>query len=312
MRHVVAAGLALALGAVVLATSSLAQAPSLDDVLKRAREAVARYEQQATLLVADEQCDQKAFEASQERTNSPYSFSGQAVRTDPRGRRKWQAQVALVRTPAFASNGHPWMEFRDVVAVDGRPLPDRSNRLSSLFADPGGWSLDKARAIAAESATFGIGGMTRAVESPAMALLVLYPANSSRFSFVRTGEESVEGTRTWKIDYREQRAPALVASKEGYCPAAGTLWVDPASGDVVRASLQCTPTWSPETINTLTVTYRREPKLTLRVPFEMIERFEGPSGKSSWAGSGSAWVEGKCTYSNYRRFDAPGAMIAPK
>jgi hypothetical protein len=81
---------------------------------------------------------------------------------------------------------------------------------------------------------------------------------------------------------------------------------------VLRASLQCAPSQSPDTVNLVTVTYRRDPKLGVRVPVEMTERFEGLSGKSGWGGEGKAWVEGKCTYSNYRRFETAGKMIAVK
>jgi len=288
------------------------QAPSLDDVLKRAREAVARYEEQAALLLANEQCEQKAFESILEATGGAYAFRGSPARVDPRGRRKWQAELAMVRTPQMAATGSPWMEFRDVITVDGRPLADRTERLSRLFLEQAGWSLERARQIAEESARFNIGGFKRTVNTPAVPLLVLHPANAARFSFEQLGEEVVERTRTWKIGYREKTAPTLISSGESYCPASGTVWIDPPTGEVVRATLRCTPLQDPDYTDQITVTYRRDERLGVRVPGEMLERPEGLSGKASFGQAGRVWVEGRCTYSNFRRFETAAKMITPK
>ncbi len=313
MRHRVGASLAVIIFAAVLCSSPSAQAPSLDDVLKRAREAVVRYETQAALLLADEQCDQKAFESTVEASNSSYAFRGTPVRVDPKGRRKWQAELAMVRTPELARTGYPWTEFRDVVSVDGRALPDRANRLADLFLQQAEWTLRRAREIGEESARFNIGTIARDVNTPAVPLLVLHPANSARFSFEKKGEEVVERTRTWQMDYREKAAPTLISAGSGdYCPASGSFWIDPATGDVVRAVLRCAPLRAPDYVNEITVTYRRDPKLGVRVPAEMLERPESLSGKRSFGPPGRAWVEGKCTYSNYRRFETAAKLVPPK
>ncbi len=290
----------------------LAQAPSLDDVLKRARQAVVRYEEQAALLLADEQCDQKAFESTLEATGGAYAFRGTPVRVDPKGRRKWQAEMAMIRTRELTAIGYPWTEFRDVTSVDGRPLPDRAQRLSRLFLGSPGWSLEKAREIASESARFNIGGLTRTVNTPAVPLLVLHPANAARFSFDKRGEEVIEKTRAWTVAFREKMAPTLISADNSYCPASGTFWIDPATGEVLRATLQCTPLQAPDCVNQMTVTYRRDARLRMRLPAEMLERPEGLSGKASFGQTGRVWVEGKCTYSNFRRFETAAEMIAPK
>jgi len=212
-----------------------AQTLSLDEVLKRAREAVVRYEEQAALLLADEQCDQKAFESRLEGTSGAFAFRSTPLRVDPKGRRKWQAEVAMVRTPDLAARGYPWTEFRDVVAVDGRPLADRTQRLSRLFLDSAGWSLERVGEIALESARFNIGDLTRTVNTPAVPLLVLHPANAARFSFEKTGEEAIEKTRAWTVAFREKVAPTLISADNSYCPASGTFWIDPATGEVQGA-----------------------------------------------------------------------------
>ncbi len=314
---------ALALAAVSV-TPSLTQAPSLDDVLTRARDAVARFEAQADLLVADEQCEAKAFESTVERSGGAYAFAGNAGRIDPRGKRKWNAEVATVATPDLAARGKPWAEFRAMTSVDGRAAGAERPTLSRLFVADGGWSLDDARAVTSESGRAAVAGfpdyivyLPRVVNTPALPLLVLHPANAARFSFRKTGEDSIERTKVWKVEYRELRAPTLYStpisgSQEAGCPASGTIWIDPASGEVVRAMLQCLPAQAPECVDQVTVTYRRDPKLGVRVPAEMLERPEGPSGRGSFNGVGSAWVEQKCTYSNVRRIEGATKMRPPK
>jgi len=65
-------------------------------------------------------------------------------------------------------------------------------------------------------------------------------------------------------------------------------------------------------MNTITVTYRRDVRLGIRLPAEMLEHPEGDSTKVSFGEPGRLWVEGKCTYSNFRRLETAGRMIAPK
>jgi hypothetical protein len=303
---------AVMFGFCAIAWPLLGQSPSLDDVLKRARESVARHGEQAQLLLADEQCDQKAFESTLEPTGGAYAFRGVPNRVDPRGRRRWQAELALIRTPTLTAIGYPWTEFRDVVSVDGRPLTDRTQRLSRLFLDSAGWSLESARQIAQESARFNIGSLARTVNTPAVPLLVLHPANAARFLFEKSGEEIIDKIRAWAVAFREKTAPTLISADNSNCPASGTVWIDPATGDVLRATLQCSPLQSPDCVSQMTVTYRRDARLGIRVPVEMRERPEGLSPKTSFGQAGRVWIEGRCTYSNFRRFETAAKMIAPK
>jgi hypothetical protein len=159
-----------------------AQPPSFDDVVGRARGAVSRYLGEASLLLADEHCNQEAFEA----VLDPHF---DRVVIQPRGRRRWQAEIALVPTPELASAGYPWTEFRDVLIVDGRPVPDRQDRLSALFLQqsPQPLALERARAMAAQSARFNLGPQ-RNVNTPSMPLLILHPSNEERFEITRLGE----------------------------------------------------------------------------------------------------------------------------
>jgi len=311
MKRLVLAGL-VALGAA--ASPTFSQSPSLDDVLRASRTLAARYGEEATLILVGETCEQRAFSAKMElgsgftvgdprTTPTRVGVSGVAQRLTPQGARTWQAELAVVCTPGLASAGYPWMEFRDVLSVDGQTLgADREQRLSRLFQAPE-WSLQKAREITEESARFNIGSVKRNVNTPAVPLLVLHPVNERRFSFRKTGEEVIEKTRTWQVEYAERARPYLIGGAEASsCASHGTLWIDPATGEVLRAVLECGD--SRKALSKITVTYRRHERLGLLLPVEMIERPESDSGQ--------LFVEGTCRYSNYRRFETAGRLVIPK
>jgi hypothetical protein len=290
----------VALCSAPLLPASSREEPSLQDVLRRAGEAVVRYSENVAVLLADERCEQKAFAATYEMGGAAYGFRGAAMqRIDPKGKRTWDAEYALVRTPTMAEAGYPWMDFRDVTRVDGKALSDRDGRLSKLLVGEGEWTLERAREIVNDGARFNIGTVERSVNTPGVPLLVLHPLNQRRFVYSKAGEEPVDKVRAWKIAYAEQAMPRLVGGTGGGCGLTGVAWVEPASGDVLRVVLECgDPT---TTLSRITVSYRLDARLGLRLPAEMLERPESNEGKR--------WVEGKCTYANYRRFETGARLI---
>lgn len=288
------------------------QAPTFETVLARARQVVADFAGTLGVLVADEECEQKAYESLREAKGStsfgnPVQIGGlNPVRVDPRGKRRRRAAIAIAPTPGSAMVGRPWLEVRNVLQVDGRPVPNQEDRLSRLFRRPD-WTVKEAEEISQESARLNIGPSGRLTASPWLPLLVLHPTNERRFSFEKTGEESVQKTKAWKIDYRERTAPTLFMAGNNPCGAAGTLWIDPLSGRVLRALLQCVDLQRSDFLSVMTATYRQDEHLGLEVPVEMSERPESDSGKQ-WLGSpGKLWVEGKCSYSGVRKLDAGSA-----
>lgn len=270
-------------------------ARALDDVLARAREAVARYLDQAAFLLADERCDQKDFEA----VRNHDSIGG--VLLQPRGQRRWKAEIALVPTPDLAPGGNPWTEFRDILEVDGRAVADRQERLSTMLREQSTVPIDQARAIVAQSARFNI-GRERNTNTPSMPLLVLAPSNAHRFFFTAAGAEKVDGTAVLKVQFKELRAPTLIKSGAYDCFAVGHFWITTEAGTVVRAEIRCGD--EKHATPPMTVQYRNDARLGLSVPSEMYERpFEGP------VTVGMSSVEGKCRYSNYRRFETGARLI---
>ncbi len=285
--------LALVLVSPPLGTLPVAvQQPSLDEALGRARQVVSRYVSEAALLLADEQCDQRVSE----RVIDP----GGGSMDQPRGRRRWQAEIALVPTPDLSATGYPWIEFRDVVVVDGHPVPDRQERLSQLFLKEKALSMERAGAIVRQGARFNMGG-DRTLNMPSVPLLILHPVNQHRFAFSRMGEATMDDVMVWKVGFQERASPTLIKAAKMECAAMGAFWIAPTTGEVLQADLQCTTS-----SNRITVKYRPQERLRLRLPAEMLERPANSAG-----GIGITTVEGRCRYSNYRRFETGARLILP-
>jgi hypothetical protein len=288
-------------------TASSQSQPPLQNVLSLARQEVETLSKVAGLLVADEECEQRAFESNGEATgtnsfgNAANIGSGNPVRVDPRGKRRWRATVTLGATPGLArTTGRAWVEIREIIETDGRRLSPPDDRASALFAHPD-WSQEEAYRLSAENGRFNMGPIGRLAATPWLPLLILHPVNERRFSFEKAGEEPVQRTPTWKVAFRERTAPTLLSAGQNGCGATGTLWIQPTTGRVLRVFLQCIDLGRPDSVSVLTVNYHRDSSLALDVPFEMTEQPESDSGKE-WSGRrGKMWVESKCGYSRFRR-----------
>jgi hypothetical protein len=157
----------------------------------------------------------------------------------------------------------------------------------------------QASEIAAESARLNLGSyyVTRNVNVPVFVLQMMHPRNQWRFSFSKSGEEMIGDVRTWRIDFRERERPTWVRTTDGKDQkTAGTLWVDPTTGEVWRTRAA----WEAPK-STITVTYGHVDTLDVAVPLEMSERYESRL---------AATVTGTATYSNYRQFQT-GARLIP-
>ena len=105
----------------------------------------------------------------------------------------------------------------------------------------------------------------------------------------------------WKVGFEERASPTLINVAERECAAKGAFWIAPATGEVFQADLHCTTS-----SNRMTVKYRPQERLRLRLPAEMVERPTISAG-----GVGVTTVEGRCLYSNYRRFETGGRLVLP-
>ena len=285
MQPTLPAGLACA-AFLVAAWSQLGQASELSDVIDRASCYVDALGDELSEVVADES----------------YRQTWQRPGYKPI-ERVLESEFVLVTV----GDRTEWVGFRDVFAVDGRRVHDRSNRLQQLFLRRDPRRLERARVIADESARYNLGHVYRNFNVPTAALFFLHPANRHRFRFDKEEKESVDTKAPWIIRYEERQKPTLVRTPEGMSvPARGRFWIDPESGRVLQTQLWLqtrTGRNKPIVDVNVAVTYAHDAGVDLWVPVEMRERYKTIN---------DAHLATTATYDNYRRFRADARMMTPR
>jgi hypothetical protein len=192
-----------------------------------------------------------------------------------------------------------WVAVRDVYEVDGKPIGDRSAGIKALFEGPREQLGERVMNLSKENARFNLCEQYyRTVNLPTFALRALRPSDRKRMEFSKAGEEQVEGTATWVINFREVKGPTFSGTPEGAdIPSTGRFWIEPDTGAVVRTEMILGGTRRVSGRATITVTYRPEPSLGFRVPVDMRERYDNPRRETADVVFAAAF------YSDFRRFD---------
>ena len=260
-----------------------------DAVLQKATAYVSEYEKSFSLLVAEEQYVQEVRE--------PISAGSNVSRTNPGGgisggnvskRQLLKSDYLLVQL----GPGAGWMPFRDVFEVNGAKVRDREDRLAKLFLSNDATRFDQADRIMAESTRHNIGPVTRNINIPTLAMMLLHPRVRDRFRFDDEGAASVDGIATRRLEYRETGRPTIIKTTRGRDLAlTGTLWIEPASGAVVKSVLVAA---DPALRATVTVTFRRDDDLGIWVPSQMEEVYSEANSRND--------IYATATYTNLRRF----------
>jgi hypothetical protein len=264
-----------------------AQEPLLATVVERARVYIAEYQRQLSGVVAEELYVQSV-------TLPPWSAKTRRLKSD----------VLIVRPPG----ADRYVLFRDVFDVDGRPVRDRQERLTGLFLKPSPSADAQVRQIITESARFNIGTITRTINVPTLALMVLDPEYQPRFAFTRTIERTPEtissgGSKedpsipkfsasvdVWVVEFREIASPTVIrTTADSDIPVRGRLWIEPSTGRVLMTEFIAE---DPAILGVIDVSYEPEPMSGLLVPIAMRERYVG----------GGTTIEGYAVYSKLRRF----------
>jgi hypothetical protein len=252
------------------APSQTAEPPSLDVVLPRMFAYVEQFMRDLGGMVSEEQYVQSLRQASG------------LSRVD--ARRELKSDFLLVNVP-----GQGWTPFRDVFEADGRQIRDRQDRLTALFlsgATTG--ALEQARRIMDEGARYNLGGGTRNINVPTLALMYFGPDTRSGVRFTDRGR--ADGQRL--IEFVEVRRPTLISTTGGRdLPARGRVWVDEPTGTVRRTELHADDTGVETEI---TVSFERDPALGIWLPRRMDDRFKRRGD--------TAEVRGVATYTRFRRF----------
>jgi hypothetical protein len=272
---------------------------TLADVLDRAGKYVDDFQRQLSGIVAEELYVQDVMMQP-----SPV---GRLSRLPAAGHRELKSDLLLVR-PIGADR---YIQFRDVFEVDGKPVRDRNERLMKLFLQPSSSTAAQAEQIVDESSRYNIGNVQRTVNVPVFALLILDPANQSRFTFKRTDDAKPAiasdsppptGADVWVVQYQEVQPLTMIRTTNGRdLPAHGRFWIDGATGRVLMSELIAEDTFLAGTID---VTYRLDPGVALMVPTDMRERYIVRRDSSR--------VDGRAAYGKFRQFQVKvDEKIAP-
>ena len=300
MRKVISVVVSCVIATVAVTDTVLAQAPvDLESLLMRMRAYLVDYETKLTAVVAEEQYEQWV-EAGRTATDTSTGRGRQrdsAVQGPTR--RSLVSDFLMIRWPGEAA----WFGFRDVLSVDGMPVRNREERLLKLFTQNPKDVLARADLIAAESARYNIGGVARNINVPTQALDFLHPRHGSRFSFRKSGEESLDGRTVWRIAYEEREEPYLIRTPAGRgIRAAGVVWIDQLTAAVAQTQLDLSVAEARQLLRTrITVIYRPDETLGFHVPVELRESHE-QSDPSSRVG-GAVQLGGRARYLRFRRFE---------
>ena len=266
--------------------------PELDAILERVGRYIAGFGEQASLIVAKEQYEQRMPEAPV------------GMRTE----RKLVAEFALSRS----SDATGWVGYRDVVEVDGKVVSDQRDRLLAIFSK-GTPDVAAARRLADESARYNIGATRRNFNEPTAALFFFLPAQQRRFAFDSKGPTKIDGTQVLEIGFRETESPTIIRTSDGRDVACrGTLWVVPQDGTVVQTELFVGGYAGPNSGSTINVRFAKNARLGLWLPAKMTERHEIVVRSSQGARTSATPVVVNATaiYSDFKRFETSSTVEA--
>jgi len=265
----------------------------LDEVLNRAGWYLDYFVDEFENVVAEENYIQDSSQLLP--TVSPASGGRGAIAAPPsaaemlRARhRDLRSDFLLVKSP----DTQALVPFRDVIQVDGIMVRDREARLAKLFLTESADAMSRAERIREEGARYNLGNMRSTLGNPVLALGVLQQSYQARFHFSLAKEDKSFGAAVTVVDYKEVGSPAMIRGEAGRdLPAHGRLWIDSATGRVLKTELQVE---QPAVRAIITTTFRAEEKSGIAVPQEMREQYTFPNGNR---------VNTVANYGRFRRFD---------
>jgi hypothetical protein len=255
-----------------IATAGGQAPPPVDALLRRAADYIDEYERQFSALVSEERYVQMSNNVLRNRLTT----------------RRLRSDVLLIRTKQ-----NSWVNFRDVFEVDGRAVRDRNERLYKLFLSPTEDTLAQAKLIVEESARFNLGmqdgTLIRTLNLPTLALAFLRRELQDRLTFRTEGLKMVADNQVVQLKYVEHAMPRMVKTIDD-TPVEGKFWIEPASGRIVQTEMVLR---SPANDAVIRVTYAAQPGIEVWVPASMTESYKLKGGLT---------IDGKATYSNFRKF----------
>jgi hypothetical protein len=266
--------------------------PPLSELLRRAGEYVQQLEHDFSVVIGDEQYEQKAV------LRRGVTSGGKTRRTT--------SEMSFMWVP----DGTAWISVRNVLRVDNQTVADSRARIDAAIADQQTGRASQLRRLRDEGARFNIGQIGRNFSDPMLGLQVMDPAFQSRFMFAVAGAERLRGTDTVRLTFVEHGHPTVIrrAGEEADLPSHGEIWIHAQDG-VVHQTRLVTVDQKYDTRATITVRFAHDTKIERWVPQRMDEEYMrlGVSGGSS--GTFIERIECVATYSNYRRFETSGRIL---
>lgn len=185
-----------------------------------------------------------------------------------------------------------WFGFRDVLEVDGQPVPDRQERLEQLFVRRNFPSAEQLARVTTASARFNIGPVRRSLNVPTVALIVASPVNVGRCTFELRGFDVIDGLRVARVAFTETSSPTFITREGRDWPSRGILWLEPDTGRIHRTDLHLAGS---DLDVRLTTWFRFDERLNLMVPHRMREVYDDPSRDDDY-------IQATADYSNFRTF----------
>jgi hypothetical protein len=292
-----------ALVALLLAGGQTAGPPP-DQILDRVGRYVRDFEEAFAVVVSDEQYEQKAV-----------VLDGRAG-----GRSNRTQRIRSEMLFAWLPEQQSWLTARNVLAVNGAPVPDSRNRIDAALTDApdGSDRRTRLRRLRDEGARFNVGRIYRNFNDPTLVLQFLHPVYQPRFNFTVLGTEKMNGIEAWKLSFAERVFPTVIQTPTIDLPSSGVAWVERASGAVARTRLILTDP-STNMHGDITVEYRHNPRLGVMVPTRMTEEYTqmllanvAAAGEPQRITTMRERIECVATYSNFRRFETTARMIVPQ
>lgn len=266
---------AIAAPIVTLAQTPASAVPpdtSAKAVVAKAVEYLRSYKQAVQFVLADELTFQDVFNARAKRA----------------AHRETSGEFFL--THLAAEGG--WVGVRDIAVVDGVPIQNRDNLRDLLtrasFARIGRQLVDR-------NARYNIGSVSRNMNDPMLALVILDDKHRHRFRFERRRVEPTPAGPLVTVTFTERDEPTLVIGADGSrIFSKGELMIDAATGRLVRTVITLK---DKATTGTLTTVFTENEKLGLWLPASMDERYDHEINDVK------ELVVAKSIYTNYRRFN---------
>ena len=145
-----------------------------------------------------------------------------------------------------------------------------------------------------------MGGTTRTINNPLLALSFLESIYRNRFRFTIRGLDTGLGPNVWIVEFEEASHPTVVRGlRNSDVISRGRYWIDADTGRVLKTELRVNAT-------VITTSFAVDNDFEVALPVQMVEEFPLGIGR----------VRGTATYGRFRRFtvttdETPQRRIAP-